>query len=128
MVVQLNQDSQVYLAGLCGAGLLAAELSAALDAGIAGGIAVTVADAADAVDGEIDILLDGGIRRGTDIVKALALGAKGVLVGRPIIWGLTYAGEQGVQQILEILKIEFDNARALCGCRDVIEITSDLIL
>jgi isopentenyl diphosphate isomerase/L-lactate dehydrogenase-like FMN-dependent dehydrogenase len=65
---------------------------------------------------KIDIYIDGGIRRGTDILKALALGADAVLIGRPILWGLAVGGCQGVVDILEVLKREFKLAMMLCGC------------
>jgi 4-hydroxymandelate oxidase len=70
----------------------------------------------DAVDGRIDVLVDGGIRRGTDVVKALAIGARAVLVGRPLTWGLAVAGAGGAQRVLEILLAEVTNALALVGC------------
>ncbi len=79
------------------------------------------------VDGQLPILLDGGIRRGTDIVKAIALGAAAVLVGRPVLWGLAVNGAAGVGQVLDMLRNEFDTALALCGCPSVAAITSDLI-
>ena len=68
---------------------------------------------------KIEILIDGGIRRGTDVLKAVALGAKAVLVGRPVIWGLAADGENGVRSVLEIFKNELDLAMALCGCDSV---------
>jgi isopentenyl diphosphate isomerase/L-lactate dehydrogenase-like FMN-dependent dehydrogenase len=68
-----------------------------------------------AVDGAIDVLVDGGVRRGTDVVKALALGAKAVLVGRPVLWGLAVAGEAGVKRVLQIMLAELDIALALMG-------------
>jgi isopentenyl diphosphate isomerase/L-lactate dehydrogenase-like FMN-dependent dehydrogenase len=70
----------------------------------------------DAVAGRIDVLVDGGIRRGTDVVKALALGARAVLIGRPVTWGLAVAGADGAQHVLETLLGEFANALALVGC------------
>jgi 4-hydroxymandelate oxidase len=70
----------------------------------------------DEVGDEIDVLVDGGIRRGTDIVKALALGARAVCVGRPVIYGLAVGGAAGVQRVIEILLGEFDNALGLSGC------------
>ena len=82
---------------------------------------------AAAVGEQCDVLVDGGIRRGTDVVKAIALGAKAVLVGRPLLWGLASSGQAGVEQTLEILRAEFDSALALCGCRSVAEISSDLV-
>ncbi|MFZ1995750.1 MAG: alpha-hydroxy acid oxidase, partial [Solirubrobacteraceae bacterium] len=70
----------------------------------------------DAVGGRIDVLVDGGIRRGTDVVKALALGARAVLIGRPVTWGLAVDGADGAQHVLETLLAEFVNALALVGC------------
>ena len=81
----------------------------------------------EAVDGRAEVLMDGGIRRGTDILKALALGARAVLVGRPVLWGLAVDGEAGVRHVLELLRTEFDLALAMCGCHNVSEITHDLI-
>ena len=63
-----------------------------------------------------EIYVDGGIRRGGDVLKAIALGARAVLVGRPILWGLCVDGEQGALQVLEILRRELDEAMLLCGC------------
>ena len=71
---------------------------------------------AAAVEGRIDVLVDGGIRRGTDVVKALALGADAVMVGRPLTWGLAARGAEGAQRVLEILVAETINALALTGC------------
>ena len=68
-----------------------------------------------AVNGRCEVYVDGGIRRGTDILKALALGAKAVLVGRPILWGLAVDGEAGVRTILQILQDELELAMALAG-------------
>ncbi len=81
----------------------------------------------EAVDGRVEVLVDGGIRRGTDVLKALAFGARAVLVGRPILRGLAVDGEAGVRRVLELLHTEFDQTMALCGCRNVDEITGDLI-
>jgi 4-hydroxymandelate oxidase len=69
----------------------------------------------DEVGGELDVLVDGGIRRGTDVLKALALGARAVMVGRPVIWGLAVGGAEGVQGVLETLLAELDVALALAG-------------
>jgi 4-hydroxymandelate oxidase len=82
---------------------------------------------ANAVAGRIPVLLDGGIRRGTDILKALALGANAVLVGRAALWGLCCGGEAGVRHALSILRAELDLAMALCGARSIAEITPDLV-
>jgi 4-hydroxymandelate oxidase len=83
---------------------------------------------AEAVDNRIEIIIDGGIRRGTDVIKAIALGAKAVLIGRPVLWGLAVDGEQGVSIVLSLLRNEFDLAMALCGCRSIAEITRDLLI
>ncbi len=76
---------------------------------------------------DLEVLMDGGIRRGTDVLKALALGAKAVLVGRPVLWGLAARGEAGVGQVLELLRGELDLAMALAGAPAVCEITRDLV-
>jgi 4-hydroxymandelate oxidase len=81
----------------------------------------------EAVAGRTPVLMDGGVRRGTDVVKAIALGAAAVLVGRPAVWGLAAEGEAGVAGVLEILRAEFENAMALSGCRTVAEIGRELV-
>ena len=81
----------------------------------------------DAVGDAVPVLVDGGVRRGTDVLKALALGARAVLVGRPCAWGLAAAGEEGVADVLRILVDELRNAMALTGCRSVDEITRALV-
>jgi len=80
---------------------------------------------AEALDGRGTLLLDGGIRRGTDVIKALALGADAVLVGRPIIWGLAVNGEDGATAVLEILRAELDKDLALCGFRSVADLKAN---
>ncbi|HEY3230791.1 MAG TPA: alpha-hydroxy acid oxidase [Roseiflexaceae bacterium] len=82
---------------------------------------------AERVGGRIEILLDGGIRRGTDVLKALALGAKAVLIGRPYLWGLAMGGEAGVLQVIELLRAEIDCAMAQCGQADVKRISRSLV-
>lgn len=77
---------------------------------------------------QIDIYVDGGVRRGTDILKAIALGAKAVLVGRPVLWGLAVDGAQGVENVLTILKKEFRLAMMLCGCQVVDDIRKNNLL
>ncbi|MEU2587868.1 alpha-hydroxy acid oxidase [Streptomyces avermitilis] len=74
---------------------------------------------AEAVDGACEVLVDGGVRGGTDVLKALALGANGVLVGRPPVWGLAAAGETGARRVLDLLAEEFGDALGLAGCADV---------
>ncbi|MBI3647412.1 MAG: alpha-hydroxy-acid oxidizing protein [Actinobacteria bacterium] len=81
----------------------------------------------EAVGGRIPVLVDGGIRRGTDVLKALALGASAVLVGRPYLWGLATSGEEGAFDVLRLLRDGFANAMALTGCRTVGEITPALV-
>jgi 4-hydroxymandelate oxidase len=69
----------------------------------------------EATEDRVEVLLDGGVRRGTDVVKALALGARAVLVGRPYLWGLAVSGESGVRRVLELLRDELSLAMALAG-------------
>lgn len=73
----------------------------------------------DAVGERCEVYIDGGIRRGSDVVKAMALGARAVLVGRPILWGLATAGEEGASKVLELLRRELDEAMLLCGCSEL---------
>jgi 4-hydroxymandelate oxidase len=94
--------------------------------GVAAGI-TALPEVVDAVVGRIPVLMDGGVRRGTDVLKALGLGASAVLVGRPCAWGLAVNGERGVVDVLEILRAELRNAMILSGCRTVGDITSELI-
>jgi isopentenyl diphosphate isomerase/L-lactate dehydrogenase-like FMN-dependent dehydrogenase len=75
-----------------------------------------VGDVADAAGDRVEVFLDGGVRRGTDVVTALARGARAVLVGRPALWGLAARGEDGARHVLEILRSETALALALCGC------------
>lgn len=81
----------------------------------------------EAVDGRIEVLLDGGVRRGVDVLAALAFGARAVLIGRPYLWGLAVAGEQGVAQVLELLRAELALAMALAGAPTIADITRDLV-
>ncbi|KAJ1720428.1 Hydroxyacid oxidase 1, partial [Coemansia erecta] len=69
-----------------------------------------------AVDHKVPVFLDGGVRRGTDVLKALALGAKAVFLGRPVLWALACGGEQGVAEMLDMINEEFRLAMALTGC------------
>lgn len=82
---------------------------------------------ADALAGSIEVWLDGGVRRGTDVLKALAYGARAVLLGRPILWGLALGGEDGAHAVLSAMAREVDLAMALTGCPDVASITRDLV-
>ncbi|NXO62632.1 HAOX1 oxidase, partial [Phainopepla nitens] len=81
----------------------------------------------EAVEGKVEVFLDGGVRKGTDVLKALALGARAVFIGRPVLWGLAYQGEEGAKEVLQMLKEEFRLAMALTGCRRVEEIGRTLI-
>lgn len=109
----------------------------ALDAGAAGVIvsnhggrqldtaiptARALPEVADAMAGRGTLLVDGGIRRGTDVLKALAMGANGVLLGRPVLWGLAVDGEPGARRVLELLKDECHLALGLAGCRTPMEL------
>lgn len=82
---------------------------------------------AAAVAGRVPVLLDGGIRRGTDVLKALALGASAVLVGRPVIYGLAVNGAFGTSHVLRILRDELEIAMALTGCRTIADIGPHLV-
>ncbi len=81
----------------------------------------------DAVEGRGAVLVDGGIRRGIDVVTALALGADAVLVGRPVLWGLAVGGEEGARRVLELLRHELELALSLCGCAAPSELTREYL-
>ncbi|NXY33206.1 HAOX2 oxidase, partial [Pomatorhinus ruficollis] len=81
----------------------------------------------EAVRGRVEVYVDGGIRKGSDVLKALALGAKCVFIGRPALWGLAYKGEEGLQDVLRILQDEFRLSMALAGCANVSEIGPHLV-
>ena len=81
----------------------------------------------DAVPGQMPILMDGGVRRGTDVLKALALGATACLIGRPHLWGLAVAGKAGVKHVLDIYAQELGIAMGLCGVKALAEITPELL-
>ena len=82
---------------------------------------------ASAIGTKAEVYVDGGIRRGTDIFKALALGARAVMIGRPAIWGLTMHGADGVRDVLEHLRIELVRAMQLSGTASLKDITRDMI-
>lgn len=75
----------------------------------------------------LPLLMDGGVRRGTDVIKAIARGAQAVLVGRPVLWGLAVDGQRGVETALRMLRDELDLAMALCGCPSIADITPELL-
>ncbi|CAL7949813.1 unnamed protein product [Xylocopa violacea] len=86
-----------------------------------------LAEIADAVNGRIEIYMDGGVRQGIDVFKALALGAKMAFVARPALWGLSYGGEDGARQVLEVFRKEIDLAFALTGCATVADVKRDMV-
>ncbi|MGO9572799.1 MAG: alpha-hydroxy acid oxidase, partial [Terriglobales bacterium] len=83
---------------------------------------------ADAVGGQIEVLLDGGIRRGSDVVKALALGARAVMIGRAYLWGMAASGERGVTNVLEILRQGISETLYGLGKASIHDLTPDDIL
>ena len=131
-------DLPIWVKGI----LRADDAQRAADAGVSGIIvsnhgarqldtAVTPIEAlpaiAQAVGSQTELILDSGIRRGTDVLKALALGANAVALGRAPLWGLAVNGEAGVRHILQILHDELQNVMAQCGCTTIDELTPDLI-
>ncbi len=96
-----------------------------LDASIASARALP--DVVDAVNGRIPVLVDGAIEWGADILRALALGAKAVLIGRPVLWGLAVGGEQGVQRVLSLYAEDFTRAMQLAGCPSVADVNQELL-
>lgn len=88
----------------------------------------SLAEVAPAVAGRVPLLMDGGVRRGTDVFKALALGANAVGIGRPYIWGLASFGQEGVERVLEILRNELAIAMRQAGARSIAEITSSFVV
>ena len=81
----------------------------------------------EAVAGRVPVLIDGGIRRGTDVFKALALGASAVCIGRPYLWGLGAFGQPGVERVLDILGKEFDQVMRQCGAASIADIKRSMI-
>jgi len=84
-------------------------------------------DIVDRVRGRVPILMDGGVRRGSDVLKALALGAQAVLIGRPYLWGLAADGERGVLRVLDLLRAELELAMALAGCPRIADIDRRIV-
>ena len=82
----------------------------------------------DAVGGRVPVLMDGGVRRGTDVVKALCLGATAVLIARPYLWGLAVAGQRGVEEVLRLLRAEVDRTLALVGRPAVAALGRDVVV
>jgi 4-hydroxymandelate oxidase len=81
----------------------------------------------DAVKGRMPIIIDSGFRRGTDVVKALAIGAQAVCIGRPYLWGLGAFGQPGVERVLELMRTETRAAMQQCGVRSVKELNSNFV-
>ena len=115
---------------------------AAVDAGAPGVIvsnhggrqldtAVATADAlaevVEAVARDAEVYVDGGVRRATDVLKAVALGARAVLLGRPVLWGLATGGADGVHAVLEHFRVELERTLRLAGCRSIAEVSGDLV-
>jgi isopentenyl diphosphate isomerase/L-lactate dehydrogenase-like FMN-dependent dehydrogenase len=95
--------------------------------------AITAVDALPEVaaaleDDSVVVLADGGVRRGTDVIKLLALGANATLIGRPVQWGLAVDGEAGARAVLDLLRREFDIALALSGCKSAADVSRDLVV
>jgi 4-hydroxymandelate oxidase len=82
----------------------------------------------EAVEGRVPVLMDGGVRRGTDVLTALALGASAVGIGRPVLWGLAVDGETGVGHVLDLLTAELELAMALAGAASVADLAPDLLV
>jgi isopentenyl diphosphate isomerase/L-lactate dehydrogenase-like FMN-dependent dehydrogenase len=82
-------------------------------------------EVADEVGGEVELFVDGGVRRGTDVLKALALGARAALIGRPVLWGLAAGGEAGVSAVLEMFRREIELAFVLAGCASCSDVTRE---
>ena len=82
----------------------------------------------EAVAGQTEVYLDGGVRRGTDVLKALALGARAVFVGRPALWGLAVDGAGGVRRVMEMLREELELAMVLAGLPDLESVGPELVL
>ncbi|XP_049276106.1 2-Hydroxyacid oxidase 2-like [Rhipicephalus sanguineus] len=81
-----------------------------------------------AVGDKMEVYLDSGVRTGADVVKALALGARAVFVGRPVLWGLAYDGKHGVRRVLRILRDELEHTMRLLGCSDVNDLCEDFVV
>jgi isopentenyl diphosphate isomerase/L-lactate dehydrogenase-like FMN-dependent dehydrogenase len=95
------------------------------------GVAATadaLPEVVEAVEGRVEVLVDGGIRRGADVVKALALGARAVLAGRAPLWGLVVGGEAGAADVLDIVRAEILNTLQLVGCVSPVEVTRDRVV
>lgn len=122
----LRGDDAVACVGAGAAGIVVSTHGGRqLDTAIA--TASALPEVVQAVAGRAEVYVDGGVRLGTDVLKALALGARAVLLGRPVLWGLAVGGEQGVVDVLEQLRAELTRAMALTGAADLAALTDDLV-
>eukprot|EP00182_Erythrolobus_australicus_P006308 CAMPEP_0185831884 /NCGR_PEP_ID=MMETSP1353-20130828/1758_1 /TAXON_ID=1077150 /ORGANISM="Erythrolobus australicus, Strain CCMP3124" /LENGTH=395 /DNA_ID=CAMNT_0028529997 /DNA_START=78 /DNA_END=1265 /DNA_ORIENTATION=- len=124
--IETGEDAAIALEAGCAGIIVSNHGARQLD-----GVIATVdalEEVVQAVRGRIPVLLDSGVRRGTDIVKALALGASAVMIGRPYVWALATAGEEGVLHVLQLLQNEFALAMALCGCVKVSDIKREMVI
>ena len=145
----LTWDAVKWLRGLTSLPLIlkgimrAADAQVAVDMGVAGvwvsnhggrqldagqGTILALPAVAEAVAGRAEVYVDGGIRRGTDVLKALALGARAAFIGRPFLWGLAVGGESGVKRVLDLLKHELETSMALAGVNDVTNVDRSLVV
>jgi 4-hydroxymandelate oxidase len=90
--------------------------------------ALALPEVVEAVAGRVEVYVDGGVRTGVDILRALALGARAVLVGRPYLWALAIDGESGVRELIERFRAEFRNAMALAGQTDATSIDPSIVV
>ena len=119
------EDAQTAIAAGCDGVIVSNHGGRALD-----GVPATMErlpGIAESVRGQGKILLDGGIRRGADVLKALALGADAVMIGRPYLYGLAVRGAQGVKEVVDILQLELKMAMGLAGCASLGEIDRSLV-
>jgi isopentenyl diphosphate isomerase/L-lactate dehydrogenase-like FMN-dependent dehydrogenase len=87
----------------------------------------SLADVLAGARGRVPVFVDGGVRRGSDVFKALAMGAKAVGIGRPYLWGLGAFGQEGVERVIDILRAELTLTMRQCGTRSVAEITKSYV-
>jgi 4-hydroxymandelate oxidase len=88
---------------------------------------VALPQVVEAVGGRVEVYVDGGVRTGSHVLKALALGARAVLVGRPVLWALAAGGQDGVRALLDELTAEVQEALVLAGCRSCADVGPDLV-
>ena len=110
----MSPEEALKAAASGAAGIVVSNYAARSITGVASPIEV-LPSIVDAVGGKVQILIDGSFRSGADVLKALALGAQGVLLGRPALWGLAAYGAEGVQTIVELIQSGFARDMAMCG-------------